>query len=78
MDAELQEALVRDLNAIILGPSIYDEKRFREVERCQETQELLAIHPEGEKLEHLNRLLLQDAYPAALSMYKDGGPNSGP
>ena len=54
MDTELKEALVQDLNAIILGPSIYDEDRFSEVERRQETQDLLAGHPQREDLARLN------------------------
>jgi MscS family membrane protein len=66
-DAELREALVQDLNAIVLGPSIYDEDRFSEVELRQQTRELLDRDPEGEDLARLNRLLLEDAYPQELS-----------
>lgn len=46
---------------IILGPSIYEEKRFGGVELAQETRDLLDSKPEGEELARLNRLLLDDA-----------------
>jgi hypothetical protein len=68
-DDHLKEALVQDLNAVIAGPSIYEERRFQEVELRPETQALLATNPEGENLAHLNRQLLEDAYPKALSKH---------
>ena len=52
-----KEALVKDLNAIVLGPSIYDADRSSEVERRQETQDLLDGSPQGEDLARLNRAL---------------------
>jgi MscS family membrane protein len=61
-DERLKEALVRDLNEIIRGPAIYEEKRFDGVELAQETRDLLDRNPEGEDLAHLNRLLLDDAF----------------
>jgi hypothetical protein len=70
-DEKLKEALVRDANAIIPGPSIYDEKRFSKVELRQETRDLLSTDPEGEDLAWLNRLLLEDAYPQALSIMQE-------
>jgi MscS family membrane protein len=66
LDPELKEALVKDLNRIVFGPSIYEADRFGEVKRRQETQVLLDSHPEGENLARLNRLLLEDAYPQEL------------
>jgi hypothetical protein len=70
VDGKLGEALVQDLNTVVLGPPIYDEDLFRQVERRPETQQLLALNPEGEELARLNRLLLQDAYPVELSRPK--------
>ena len=67
VDADLTEALVRDLNAVVCGPAVYEEKRFEQVDLGPETQELLKRAPEGEDLQRLNRLLLQDAYPSELS-----------
>jgi len=66
LDPELKEALVKDLNRIVFGPSIYEADRFGEVKRRQETQALLDSHPQGEALARLNRLLLEDAYPKEL------------
>jgi hypothetical protein len=66
-DQELKEALVRDLNAIILGPSLYDEKRFSEIRLREETQELLRRDPQGPELQRLNRLLLEDTFPRELA-----------
>jgi len=67
-DVELKEALVRELNEIIRGPSIYDEARFSEVDLSPETRELLASNPEGDELAHLNRMLLDDAFPKELTI----------
>jgi MscS family membrane protein len=66
LDEALQDGLVQDLNAIIDGPSIYDETRFRDIELRPETRELLNMDPQGEDLERLNRLLLEDAFKKAL------------
>ena len=46
---------------------IYEEKRFERIDLSAETEELLERAPEGEYLQRLNRLLLQDAYPSELS-----------
>jgi MscS family membrane protein len=63
-DDKLKEALVGDLNAIILGPSIYDEQRFSRVELRQETLDLLSTNPQ-----RTNRLLLDDAFPPTMSTH---------
>lgn len=60
---ELKDALVHDLNEIILGRSIYDERRFSEVRLRQQTLDLLLLKPQGEELAQLNRFLLEDAFP---------------
>ena len=59
----LRTALVRDLNQILAGQSIYDAQRFAKVELRSETRQLLEQDPHGGDLIHLNRLLLEDAYP---------------
>jgi hypothetical protein len=59
----------QDLNAVIAGPPIYEESLFQDVELRPETQALLATNPESENLAHVNRLLLEDAYPKALSKH---------
>ena len=69
-DADLTEALVTDLNAVVCGPVVYERKRFEQVDLGPDIQELLKRPPEGEDLQRLNRLLLQDAYPSELSRRK--------
>jgi hypothetical protein len=72
-------ALVKELNQVIAGPSIYDAARFRGVVLRPETAKLLKKNPTGQQLARLNMLLLEDAYPAELTkstttgwMVKDG------
>lgn len=60
-------ALVKDLNQIIAGPSIYDKTRFSNIVLRPETEQLLQQNPNGQKLARLNKLLLEDAYPAELA-----------
>jgi hypothetical protein len=65
-------ALVKDLNQVISGPSIYEEARFRNVVLRPETAELLkrlaqGQLAQGQQLARLNKLLLEDAYPAELA-----------
>ena len=59
--------LVKDLNQIISGPSIYDKTRFSGITLRPETEELLKQNPHGQQLARLNKLLLEDAYPAELA-----------
>jgi magnesium-transporting ATPase (P-type) len=61
----LSDLLVSNLNTIVSGPSIYDPDRFRNVALSPETVSRLA-HP-GRRDFRLNRLLLQDAFPAGLA-----------
>jgi len=69
--ARLKLLLAKELNGVINGPSIYEEHRFAEVtSRRSETMKLLT----RERLEaggvvKLNRLLLEDAFPHAISIY---------
>jgi len=67
-DLELRDALVRDLNEVVLGPSLYDEKRFSEVNLRPQTRELALARPEGEELARLNRLLLEDVFSRELGI----------
>jgi hypothetical protein len=59
--------LVKDLNGVIAGPSIYVAGRFSGVELRPETKLLLKENAQGYRLERLNKLLLEDAYPADLA-----------
>jgi hypothetical protein len=72
-------ALSKDLNEVISGPSIYDKARFSNVVLRPETAQMLQQNPRGQQLARLNKLLLEDAYPAELAkssltgwMVKDG------
>jgi len=67
-DVELRDALVRDINEIIVGDSIYDERRFADVALREDTRALLAVNPQGEDLARLNRLLLDDAFVGAMAI----------
>ena len=60
-------ALVKDLNAVFAGPSIYDKARFRGVVLRAETARLAAENPGGQQLARLNKLLIEDAYPGELA-----------
>ena len=65
--AALKDGLAVDLNRLILGPSIYSTQNFSTITLRSETRwELSQINPPGELLQHLNRLLLEDAYAAEL------------
>lgn len=59
--------IVADLNAVIDGPAIYDEKLFQNVRLRPDTETLLKSNPQGRDLVRLNRLLLEDAYPVEVS-----------
>jgi fucose permease len=63
----LQKSLIQDLNSIIKGDSIYDAQRFTGIVLRPETKQRLEKSPQGDDLLCLNRLLLEDAYPAELS-----------
>ncbi|MCD4784281.1 MAG: hypothetical protein K8T10_10720 [Candidatus Eremiobacteraeota bacterium] len=63
---ELQKSLIDDLNKLIHGSCIYDEKRFSNVTLERRTQRLLAKNPSGKELVQLNKYLLVDAYKGEL------------
>jgi hypothetical protein len=55
--------LVKGLNEILSGPSIYDKARFDNIVLRPETKGLLQQAPRGQQLARLNKLLVEDAYP---------------
>lgn len=63
----VMSALLKGVNRILSGPSIYDKARFNNVVQRPETEELLKQNPQGQQLARLNKLLLEDAYPAELA-----------
>jgi len=62
-------ALVRGLNKLAKGPSLYDPLRFPEKTLSSETRAFREQNPnpKGEQLAKFNRLLLRDAYPQEIS-----------
>ena len=66
-------ALVKDLNEVIAGPSIYDATRFGSVALRTETRQLLGRNSVGQDLLRLNKLLLEDAYSAELAQTSSVG-----
>ena len=68
--ADAQKALVKDLNQILLGGPIYDEKRFANVKLSAETMKQIGENPDGKDLVRLNRKLLNETYPQAIKNRK--------
>ncbi len=62
----LQTALAIELNKVAGGPLVFDARRFSGVALRSETKNLQSKNPQGESARHLNRLLLEDAYPLEL------------
>jgi predicted ATPase len=65
--AILQSTLVDELNRIIHGSSLFDKRLFSDVELSAKTHELLGCSQDDLEVARLNRLLLEDAYPFAIS-----------
>ena len=63
----LLSALVKDINQVIAGPSIYEAARSRGVPLRPETEAMLKGSPQGVRVTRLNKLLIEDAYPAELA-----------
>jgi len=63
----LMSTLAKDINQVISGPSIYDIARFSQVVLRPETEQLLQQNVYGPQLARLNKMLLEDAYPAELA-----------
>ena len=64
--APLTSGLVAELNQLLKAPGLFEERRFAQVELTESTRSLLAQPPQSEDLLHLNRLLLEEAYPDEL------------
>ncbi|MFZ2023867.1 MAG: family 16 glycoside hydrolase [Terracidiphilus sp.] len=63
----LMSTLAENINQVISGPSIYDVARFSQIDLRPETEQLLQQNVYGPQLARLNKLLLEDAYPAELA-----------
>ncbi len=66
--------LVKGINQVLAGPSIYEKDRFAGIVLRRETAELIVQNPKsGWKLARLNKLLLEDAYPEELTQSSTTG-----
>jgi hypothetical protein len=64
---QVRDVVLEVINKTVRGPCIYETNRFKGISLRPETTNLLSQTPTGDKLAHLNRLLLEDAYPVALA-----------
>ena len=63
---ELVAALVDDLNRIVRGGPLFDERRFAHLVVTDEARRLMRQNPRGADLVRLNTVLLESAYSKAL------------
>jgi len=64
---ELTSALVKNLNRLVAGASVYEAVRFQNVRLRPGTDALRQKNPSGQDLQRLNRVLLEDAFPHELA-----------
>lgn len=64
---KLRSALTRGLNQALAQLNLSDFQRFPNIKLRTETQLILKRQPQGRRRLQLNRLLLEDAYPAELA-----------
>lgn len=65
----LKNTLANELNLILKTTALYSSDRFAGIALTEDIQTLLAQNPQGSDLMHLNRLLLESAYPRELARY---------
>ena len=72
VDKSIQNALINELNQIILGDNIYDVDSFRQVALSKRTQKLILFRRQLERdsLVCLNRYLIEEAYPHEITDLK--------
>lgn len=65
---QVLSVLVKNLNQIVAGPPIYSKTRFANgITLRPETGRMLRHDPQGFQLAELNKLLIEDAYPALIT-----------
>lgn len=65
-DLSARQVLSRDLNNLIEGSSIFEKSRFEGVQLRKQSISLLVKDLNGDDVQRLGRLLLEDAYPLEL------------
>jgi glutamate/tyrosine decarboxylase-like PLP-dependent enzyme len=68
-------ALIGILNHLLKRPSLFEEKSFAAVELNAKTRSLIEHQPQGADLIHLNRLLLERAYPHLIAKHPNEEKN---
>ncbi|MCI0488000.1 MAG: patatin-like phospholipase family protein [Blastocatellia bacterium] len=68
------DLFISEVNELLDGPSLYDEKRFEGVELNEETRASVAQNPAGARLVTLNRLLLEQAYAGEITSFRSYKP----
>jgi hypothetical protein len=63
----LFSAMVKQINRVLAGPTIFAADRFRDITLRPETEALLRQNPRGERLARLNKMLLEDAFPVEIA-----------
>lgn len=63
---QLRSEILLCFNTLVHGSSIWDAARFSDVDLRADTEKVRAKDPQGDELQRLNRLLLEDAYPQEL------------
>jgi hypothetical protein len=69
----LLSATAKNINQVIAGPLIYDAARFSGVTLRPETEAMLKGNPQGVRVTRLNKLLIEDAFPAELAKAAKAG-----
>lgn len=72
----LRVALTGDLNKLIHGGPLYAKPGFSGVTLSGASQRLVARKPTGKRLVHLNRLIIEDAFPTEIARNRVGVPGS--
>jgi UDP-N-acetylmuramyl pentapeptide phosphotransferase/UDP-N-acetylglucosamine-1-phosphate transferase len=67
LSEESQRKLADALNGLMTGHSLFDEQRFAQVKLADETRKFIQLNPQSENLIHLNRMLLEEAYPSEIA-----------
>src|SRR5215470_1412712 len=60
-DPILLKALVDELNRLLQGPLLYDDRRFDGIQISKKAKSLIEKNPSGESLVRLNRILIDAA-----------------
>jgi hypothetical protein len=73
--AAIERLLIDNLNSVLRGPLVFEERRFSGVNLRTETLGLLRRKPQGEDLVSLNRMLVEDYYPTDILRMADSPPS---